>query len=134
MMKATNMNRLLDRLRRALAGQKGLVAAYLFGSQAAGEAVDASDVDVSVLFERSLSLGEQVRLEDALEHSVGRRVDLVDLRRANPFLALDIISGIRFIENDPVAADEYELYVLRRAGALAPLERERRAMLIGVDQ
>jgi len=133
-MNATNTSQILDRLRRVLNEREGLIAAYLFGSQATGEAFEESDADVAVLFERPLSLEEQIRLEDELERSVGRRVDLLDLRRANPFLALDIINGIRFIENDPVAADEYELYILRRAGDLAPLERERRAMLLGVDR
>lgn len=90
-------------------------------------------MDVGVLFEKALSLEELLRLEDEFERSLGQRVDLLDLRRPGPFLALDIIEGIRFVENEPVAADEYELHVLRRAGDLAPLERERRAILLGSD-
>jgi hypothetical protein len=29
--------------------------------------------------------------------------------------------------------DEFELYLMRRAGDLAPVERERRRMLLGFD-
>jgi Predicted nucleotidyltransferases len=130
-MTVSGVDDLLQRLRGVLAGRRGLLAAYLFGSQASGEAFAASDVDVAVLFDAPLALEEQLRLEGELEASVGRHVDLLDLRRANAFLALDVIRGIRFIEPEPVAADEYELYILRRAGDLEPLERERRALLLG---
>ena len=48
---------------------------------------------------------------------------------ADPFLAANIIRGERLFCADVLAADEYELYVLRRAGDLAPLERERLSLL-----
>ena len=133
-MKTLKRDHLLEALRTALCDREGILAAYLFGSRATGDDVPTSDVDVAVLFESALQLAEQVRLEAELERAAGLPVELVDLRRAAPFLALDIVRGIRFVENDPVAADEYELYVLRRAGDLAPLERERRAMLLGADR
>ena len=41
--------------------------------------------------------------------------------------------GERLYARDAYWADEYELYVLRRAGDLAPLERERMAMILGRD-
>jgi hypothetical protein len=59
------------------------------------------------------------------------RVDLVDLATADPFLAANVIRGERLHAADGRAADEYELYVLRRAGDLAPLERERMALILG---
>ena len=133
-MKTMKRDQLLETLRTVLRERDGILAAYLFGSRAAGDDVRTSDVDVALLFESALPLADQVRLEAEIERALGQAVDLVDLRRASPFLALDIIRGVRFVENDPVAADEYELYVLRRAGDLAPLERERRAMLLGADR
>ena len=36
--------------------------------------------------------------------------------------------------NGQGAADEYDLYVLRRAGDLAPLERQRIALIPGEEQ
>jgi uncharacterized protein len=51
--------------------------------------------------------------------------NLVLLSEADPFLAANIIRGERLFSRDERSADEYELYVLRRAGDLAPFERER---------
>ncbi len=66
-------------------------------------------------------------LEDLLDVP---RVDLVILPEAPPFLALDIVQGELLCATDPVAEAEYQLYVLRRAGDLAPFERERRRMIL----
>lgn len=59
------------------------------------------------------------------------RVDLIVLPEADPFLAANVIRGERLYALDANAADEYDLYVLRRAGDLAPLERERLDLLEG---
>jgi hypothetical protein len=56
---------------------------------------------------------------------------LVFLGEANPFVAAEIIRGERLFASDSHEADEYELYVLRRAGDLALLERERIARVLG---
>jgi len=53
------------------------------------------------------------------------RVDLVLLSQADPFLAVNIIRGERVFCTDDYKADEYELYVLRRAGDLARFEQMR---------
>jgi hypothetical protein len=55
----------------------------------------------------------------------------VFLREADPFLAANTVRGERLYARDAYAADEYDLYVLRRAGDLAPLERERMALILG---
>ncbi len=57
-------------------------------------------------------------------------VDLVILTEADPFLAAAVIRGERLFAEDSYLADEYDLYVLRRAGDLAPLERERIALIL----
>jgi hypothetical protein len=62
----------------------------------------------------------------ALENLMGvDRADLILLSEADPFLAVNIIRGERLFCADRYEADEYELYVLRRAGDLAPFERLR---------
>lgn len=61
-------------------------------------------------------------LEDFLFVS---RVDLVVIPEVDPFLAANIIRGERLYCKDAYEADEYDLYILRRAGDLIPLERER---------
>ncbi len=59
------------------------------------------------------------------------RVDLVSLSEADPFLAANIIRGERIFSKDTYLADEYDLYILRRAGDLIPLERERIDLIMG---
>jgi predicted nucleotidyltransferase len=107
-----------------------ILALYLFGSRGRHEETEQSDVDVGVLFRSEQSLREVLLLEDALERRLGLPVDLIDAGRASAFLALDIIRGERVFCADPDRCDEFELYVMRRAGDLAPFERERRRMLL----
>jgi uncharacterized protein len=115
---------------------------YVFGSRAMemlallnGEqktfSVTPSDVDLAVLTDAKLTAAEKVRLTLALEKIFNvERVDLVTLAEADPFLAANIIRGELLYALDPHEADEYELYVLRRAGDLADLERERMALIL----
>jgi predicted nucleotidyltransferase len=107
-----------------------IVALYLFGSRARGEATERSDVDVGILFRQEVALRDLLLLEDALEQHLGLLVDVVDAGRASAFLALDVIRGERVYCSDPDRCDEFELYVMRRAGDLAPFERERRRLLM----
>jgi predicted nucleotidyltransferase len=117
-------------LRAFGAGDPRIQAVYLFGSRARHEETEESDVDVGVLFRQKESLREVLLLEDALEQRLGLRVDLIDAGGASAFLALDIIRGERVFCTEPDRVDEFELYVMRRAGDLAPFERERRRLLL----
>jgi hypothetical protein len=81
-----------------------------------------ADVDVGVLPVRGREIGMRAR------------VDLVFLREADPFLAANIVRGERLHARDSYSADECDLYVLRRAGDLAPLERERMALILGEER
>jgi predicted nucleotidyltransferase len=123
-----------DRLTQALAevisDEPQVLAAYLFGSLADGTAHASSDVDVGVLFGVKVPLEELIRIEARLDDSIEQTVDLVDVKRAGPFVALEIIRGDRFFCRDEIAADEFDLYVLRRAGDLEYFERERRAFYL----
>ena len=92
----------------------------------------STDVDVGVKASRRLTAHDKVRLSLALEDLLGvTRVDLVSLSDTDPFLAANIVRGERLYARDAYQADEYDLYVLRRAGDLAPLERERMALILG---
>ena len=119
----------------------GINILYAFGSrgQAAarfilsGEAMppSGSDLDIGVLPRNPLSVKEKVQLALDLETLFDiSRVDLVVLPEADPFLAANIIRGERLYANDSYLADEYDLYILRRAGDLAPLERERMELIL----
>jgi len=121
---------------------------YTFGSRA-GEvrewlvgdrsslSIGAPDVDIGVKAAPGirLSVQDKVRLALALEDLLGvLRVDLICFSDADPFLAANIVRGERLYARDTYEADEYDLYVLRRAGDLAPLERERMALILGKEQ
>lgn len=95
---------------------------------------DPADVDIGVKPAAGVhhSVHDKVRLALALEDLLGvARVDLVSLGDADPFLAANVIRGERLYAYDDYEADEYELYILRRAGDLAPLERERMTLILG---
>lgn len=118
---------------------------YVFGSQAKrirdwveeqqdNLSLGPSDVDIGVrvIMKGSWPVTEKVRLAIALEDLLGcTRVDLVSLTEADPFLAVQVIRGERLFARDEHEADEYDLYILRRAGDLAPVERERMALVLG---
>lgn len=94
----------------------------------------SSDVDLGVVMckDPHLSVRGKARLIMELEDLFRvARVDLVILPEADPFLAANIIRGERLCCEDSHKADEYELYILRRAGDLAPLERERLSLIFG---
>ena len=124
--------------------QYSAIALYVFGSRAQearqwldGLLLDlrgSADVDVGVRASPGSiwSVKDKVRLALALENLMGcMRIDLVVLQEADPFLAVEIIRGERLYTRDEYEADEYDLYILRRAGDLAPLERERQALILG---
>jgi len=95
-----------------------------------------SDIDIGVkpIRGRKLTVKEKVlialRLEEILKV---RRVDLIILPEADPFLAAEIIRGERLFAKDETEADEYDLYILRRAGDQIPLERERQRLIFGEE-
>ena len=84
------------------------------------------DVAVKIAPQKSLSVREKSQLTIDLEELFQlTKLDLVVINEADPFLAANIIRGERIFCRDEYLADQYELYVLRRAGDLIPLERER---------
>ena len=117
----------------------GIDALYVFGSRTQEvcrhldderlPAVGAgSDVDIGILPAVStvLTVDRKVAIAAAIEDLFDvRRVDLVVIPDADPFVAVNVIRGECLYRRDQAGLDEYELYVLRRAGDLAPLERER---------
>ncbi|GAB4581828.1 MAG: hypothetical protein Fur0022_45790 [Anaerolineales bacterium] len=127
-----------------LAEKYKLVAIYSFGSRAKEmwERVNDlsvevefpdSDLDIGVLPETNsrLDLDGKVNLALALEEAFNvSRVDLIVLPEARPFLALDVVRGELLYVSNKDAESEYQLYVLRRAGDLAPLQQERMRMVL----
>jgi len=123
----------------------GLLAVYLFGSRSddglallEGHEVsgEGSDLDVGVVFRgrehpdfRGLGL-LQVQLEDLF---APLRVDLVPLQRVDALFQFDAMdAGHRIVASDHAEAAYYELYVMRRAAELLPIQRRLELEEFGV--
>ena len=130
----------------ALCSRFGLADMYVFGSRAEdvaarvrgepdGVAVTrlSSDIDIGVQPLPGARLGgdDVVRLTQELECLFeAPRVDLVVLQGSKAFLALDVIRGELLYCSDRDAQSEHELYVLRRAGDLAPFQKAREELVL----
>lgn len=124
---------IIERLQAFGAADPRIQGLYLFGSRATGEERPDSDVDVGVLFRKPQTLHDQLALEVGMEKALpGLGLDVVDVARASAFLALSVIRGERIYCADEDACDDFDLYVLRRAGDLAPFERQRRKLALAV--
>lgn len=120
----------------AFGSQAKAVARWIKGETSALKISSSSDVDIGVKprLGKDLSIEEKVHLSILFEDLFAvNRVDLVVIPEADPFLAASVIRGERIYCRDEYAADTYDLYVLRRAGDLVPLERERIALIMGMD-
>lgn len=109
-------------------GSRGMELKLFVAGSGGIDRSKASDFDVAVKIppQKSLSVREKSQLTIDLEELFQlTRLDLVVINEADPFLAANIIRGERIFCRDEYLADQYELYVLRRAGDLIPLERER---------
>lgn len=107
------------------------VANFLSGRESS-LASRPSDVDIGVktIPGKKLDVREKALVSIFFEDLLGvGRVDLVDISEVDPFLAAEIIRGERLFARESIRADEFELYILRRAGDLIPLERERESLI-----
>lgn len=112
MVRATG-DELVRKLVEYMAGQEDVLAGYLFGSHATGQARPDSDVDVAVLlseaddverFDRGLRLGSEV------SDVCGCEADLVVLQDAPSVLQFQILKNGRLVyERDRRARVEFEV-------------------------
>lgn len=105
--------------------------AYLFGSQARGNAGPLSDVDVAVFLDRRLSCFEwRLRLMEQLAQVLEtERLDLVVLNDASPVLRYEVIREGQVIKEDKKKRVEFETRALAEYLDTAFLRKEQRAYL-----
>ena len=70
---------------------------WVFGSTASGRATAGSDLDLAVLFRAAPSIDERVELESELADLLGQPVDLIDLDRASPALAMQVLRSDKLL-------------------------------------
>lgn len=97
----------------------------LFGSAAQGRATSGSDIDIAVLCDGSADLDA---LYLTLAPRLGTdRLDVIDLRRAGPLLAMAIArTGRSLFEREPGAFREFQSLASRRYCDTDKLRRARR--------
>jgi uncharacterized protein len=119
--------RLVERLREV----PGLVAAYLFGSHARGEAGRASDVDVALWLAETPTTFDALPLElgGDLERVLGAPVDLVVLNSAPSDLVHRVLrDGVLLVERDPAARVSFEVRARSDYFDLIPIRRTYRRL------
>ena len=94
-----------------------LLAVYLFGSHASGNAGPESDLDVAVLVEGTVPPLQLWKLSGELADIVGMHVDLLDLRSASTVMQYQVIHGKRLWTKN-VQAGIYESFILSEKTAL----------------
>jgi predicted nucleotidyltransferase len=101
----------LPALQQALA-RPGIALAVLFGSRATGRVGPRSDWDIGVVVDAGVDVD---RLCAELEAVVGGRVDVVELRRAPPVLAMAIVrDGVVLVDVDGNGWPRFVSLALRR--------------------
>jgi len=110
----------------------GVVAVYLFGSVARGQARPSSDVDVAVLYERTPPPtldGLGFDLAHELELAVRRTVDLVVLNRAPSDLVHRVLrDGVLVVERDRRRRIEFEVQSRNEYFDLQPIRARYRRL------
>jgi predicted nucleotidyltransferase len=125
----------LARVRTAIAPQlsaaEDVVAAWIFGSVARGEAGPESDVDVAILTSRPATgtLADlQLDLRAALVDAVGREVDLVVMERAPADLVHRVLrDGVLVVDRDRSARIAFEVASRNRFFDMSRVWAEYRA-------
>lgn len=114
-------------LARALSRDPRVLAAYLFGSRANGNARRDSDADVALLLSpRHAQSAFKIQLEygSKLADLVGRTVDVVILNTADPFLRFQVYSkGKPLFIRDRRKAEEFQVYSLNCYWDYLPLKQ-----------
>lgn len=79
-------------LRRIFDARSDVAVAILFGSLTGRAADWQSDIDIGILSHEPLTSSDRRELIEQIAMIVGRAVDLVDLRTANPTLLREILT------------------------------------------
>ena len=89
-----------EKITNVLKGDKNIVFALVFGSQANGQANRLSDVDIGIFTKEDTPLLRMGRIVSALEKVLKKEVDLVilnDIYKRKPNFAFQVISSAKLL-------------------------------------
>lgn len=125
----------IQKIQQYFSQQPAVKLAYLYGSQARGEARKNSDIDLAVLFdEQDKNLNtfkSQGQFLMDLSSLLDKKVDVQNLNAVDMQFAYRVISEGKLIynKNDDNARVDYEFYVTRQYFDLKPLYDEYFSLL-----
>jgi predicted nucleotidyltransferase len=99
----------LAKLKKSLAGDPRVLAVFLFGSQVEGYATARSDIDLAELFDRDLTVKEELEFETTLCEILGvyEKLDVVNLKRANLAFRYRAVAGTLLYQQDFVRVFDF---------------------------
>lgn len=118
-------------LAQLLASVPDLMAVYVFGSQATGEANADSDLDLAVLAAGTVDPLLLWQIAGELADIVAVPVDLLDLRAASTAMQYQVITTGRRLWNKDSQAGIFESYILSEKTAL---DTARAALLADIQK
>lgn len=124
----------LQRLRGFFAAcpEEDLSAVWLFGSFARGDARAGSDVDLAVLYRRSLAATFEalpLRLEGEIERLLRRTTQVVVMNSAPADLRARVLrDGVLLVDRDPSLRIRFEVRTRNEWFDIQPILREYRRM------
>jgi len=118
-------------LAQLLASVPDLMAVYVFGSQATGEANADSDIDLAVLAAGTVDPLLLWQTAGELADIVAVPVDLLDLRAASTAMQYQLITTGRRLWNKDSQAGIFESYILSEKTAL---DTARAALLADIQK
>lgn len=97
-------------LKKLFASDPRVLGVFLFGSQADGTATSRSDIDLAVLFNRELSLREELSFESSISQVLQTDdVDVLNLNNASLLFRFRAVSGaLLYARNDLIVSDFIE--------------------------
>lgn|SRR5450432_3495155 len=111
---------------------EGLEALYLFGSEARGDGLADSDIDLAFLAAAPLLPVARWTLQERVAAELGRDVDLVDLRSASAVMRVEVLRDAKLlVDTAPLARETFEAFAL---SDYARLQEERRGILDDIER